>query len=811
MQTKKLLWLPVLLVVAAIGGVILGLRTAADETSGATPDTQLPQGPTSLVPEVPSATDATTVDTPATSSPDPGTSAPSTAAPVAVTVPVTVERTWVRIGTDEGAIPALFALEHQTALLTPDIDGDGDADLVIAGRRGEESVQWLRRTAAGWERYRLEPAELSLEAGGTSFDIDGDGDLDVVFGNDFSGNGVWWWENPSPNFDPEVAWTRRVIKDDGSNKHHDMISADIDGDGTPELIFWNQQRNPPTLWSAAVPADPLVDEQWERVPLATSETELEGLDAGDLDLDGDIDLVAGGTIMYNDGAGGFADVEVISAAFGLGPARIADLIPGGRPEIVFDSGDAVGQLAMVSWDGEAWVTTVLLAESRNGHSLDVADVDGDGDIDILSAELRLTAGDDAAMRLMLNNGDGTFEEQILARGVDNHESKFVDADGDGAIDIVSKPFNTDTPRLDIWLNAPAGTVLDAWTRHVIDANRPERAVFILPGDLDGDGDPDLVTGSWWYKNPGQPELEWIRNPLPQPLRQAAVVADLDGDGDLDIFGTQGEGSEPNSRLAWAQNDGSGNFTTFTNIPNADGDFLQGAVAARFVIERPVQVLLSWHEPDRGVQSLTVPADDPTTTQWTFGVSSQISQDEALSVGDIDGDSDLDVMLGNIWVRNDTIVGTPITLHTPETGTPDRNELVDMDGDGDLDVVVTYEDEVNGRVAWYEQTDDPTAEWPEHPIGSLTMPLSLDVGDIDGDGDIDIVVGEHSIDSPDTMGLFIFENLGNSTSWNRRTVYIGDEHHDGAQLTDIDLDGDLDIVSIGWTHGRVLVYENRSIP
>jgi hypothetical protein len=42
------------------------------------------------------------------------------------------------------------------------------------------------------------------------------------------------------------------------------------------------------------------------------------------------------------------------------------------------------------------------------------------------------------------------------------------------------------------------------------------------------------------------------------------------------------------------------------------------------------------------------------------------------------------------------------------------------------------------------------------------------------------------------------------------VYTGDEHHDGAQVADIDGDGDLDIISIGWSHDRVLLYENKAI-
>jgi hypothetical protein len=106
---------------------------------------------------------------------------------------------------------------------------------------------------------------------------------------------------------------------------------------------------------------------------------------------------------------------------------------------------------------------------------------------------------------------------------------------------------------------------------------------------------------------------------------------------------------------------------------------------------------------------------------------------------------------------------------------------------------------------------PTDVWTENVIATLTGPMSLDVADLDHDGDLDVVVGEHDTNSPATARLLVLENTdGEGGAWAQHVVHVGDEHHDGAQLVDIDGDGDLDIISIGWTHPRVLLYENLGI-
>lgn len=87
--------------------------------------------------------------------------------------------------------------------------------------------------------------------------------------------------------------------------------------------------------------------------------------------------------------------------------------------------------------------------------------------------------------------------------------------------------------------------------------------------------------------------------------------------------------------------------------------------------------------------------------------------------------------------------------------------------------------------------------------------SLDVADLDGDGDLDLVVGEHTNPAEPGMRALVYENTGGG-AWVPHEIHVGDEHHDGMQLVDLDRDGDLDVVSIGWTHRRLVVYENRAM-
>lgn len=356
---------------------------------------------------------------------------------------------WRHLSTVSGELPASGQGDQQTTAVVGDFDGDGVSDFVIAERTKTPSVVWYRRTATGWTVHPLDATPLRIEAGGTTGDLDGDGDLDLVLGGDSSSNQLWWWENPGGDAAAQP-WPRHLLKDDGGRQSHDQMLGDVDGDGKLELAFWNQQAR--KLWLADVPTDPRVS-PWPRQELWSwpQAFKYEGMAAGDMDGDGVQDLVCGGR-WFGCRDGTWRD-HIIDDAYGSSRSAVGDLIEGGWPEVVLNSGDGVGPLNLYTWRDGAWSKQTLVDRVDHGHTLEVADVDGDGHLDIYAAEMASPGSGDACRQwVFFGDGQGAFESQLLSTGVGNHMSRVADLDGDGDLDILGKPYTAGAPRVDIWLN-----------------------------------------------------------------------------------------------------------------------------------------------------------------------------------------------------------------------------------------------------------------------------------------------------------------------------------------------------------------------
>ena len=360
---------------------------------------------------------------------------------------------WLHYSSANGDFPAP-GVGNQAALLVFDIDRDGKDEIVVAGW-GDTSMVWYRHTGLQWERYLLDKRKSHIEAGGAVCDIDGDGDEDILQGGSWATNEIWWWENPYPDFDPEKQWNRHTIKDSGDKQHHDQIFGDFDGDGKAELVFWNQRAG--KLFIADIPENPKEKVAWKFLEVWSWNNNLkfEGLAKADIDLDGIDDIVGGGHWFKH--TGGFQFTANLVDDYGSSRSAAGDLVKGGRPEIVLGSGDETGPLNMYEWLDGRWVKTVLLGTVVHGHTLQIADVDGDGNLDIFTGEMVLWhngSNPGSKSWILYGDGKGNFSKEVLNAAIDtgDHESKLGDVNGDGLPDIVRKPFMKEVPRLDIWIN-----------------------------------------------------------------------------------------------------------------------------------------------------------------------------------------------------------------------------------------------------------------------------------------------------------------------------------------------------------------------
>lgn len=330
----------------------------------------------------------------------------------------------------------------QTALV--DIDRDGDLDF-ITGQTGGD-IRWYEFNNANktWALYLL-GRDSPSDVGGVAMDVDRDGRVDFVTG------GAWYQQPQDATTEP---WPRHVF-DVEPTKVHDIIATDLDGDGRDEVVTLSDQSN---LRSYTIPAGDCtatwpMQEIWTGVHA--------GLSAGDLDGDGDIDLVRSQIWLENQNRGTkwkehkfcgipWANRKEHYFYYLASRSRVADINRDGRLDIVLTENEIPGgRVAWFEAPNDAtqpnWRPHILQAsddEARGPyHSLQLADFDNDGDLDVFAGEMEHLANPPHRWFIWENTqGDGSefVERIVLDKALGTHETQAGDVDGDGDIDLVGK-------------------------------------------------------------------------------------------------------------------------------------------------------------------------------------------------------------------------------------------------------------------------------------------------------------------------------------------------------------------------------------
>ncbi len=350
-----------------------------------------------------------------------------------------------------------------------------------------------------------------------------------------------------------------------------------------------------------------------------------------------------------------------------------------------------------------------------------------------------------------------------------------------------------------------------WTTRII-ATSADSGESVFAIDIDNDDDIDVLSASQnddkiaWYENDGGSPPSWTARTITTSANGAVEVfaIDIDNDDDIDVLSA----SYWDDKIAWYENDGGSppSWTTRTITTSAD--------SARFVYaididnDNDIDVLsasyvdnkIAWYENDGG--------SPPSWTSYTITTSA--SGAEGIFAIDLDEDNDIDVLSASIldgkiaWYENDG--SESFTAHNITTSANGAYSVfaIDLDDDGDLDVLSASA--FDDKIAWYE--NDGSESFTSRTITtSADYASSVYAVDVDLDGDIDVLSASGSDNK-----IAWYENDGGSPpSWTTRTITTSAIWSRSVYAADVDLDGDIDVLSASSSDDKIAWYESNLDP
>lgn len=602
-------------------------------------------------------------------------------------------------------VPLIAGTMDVRAVNATDLDGDGDLDLVLSATF-DKAIRWLENIDGSGVNYIQRDIFVSQAPSATAskisiVDFDGDQRPDIL--------STWGTEDlirlhRNLGGSPAAFDTTDV---GAATAPQIAFGADMDGDTFTDIVSISSEDDSVRFWRNLNTAPPTFAEE-----VVTSAANMgRTLSLADMDGDADLDIVSGSAFdeairwYRNDSDLAvrvvFSERLVAAGVFGAAGASTGVFTPSGRPDIAITDTQqgGVSLYRNLGGDPPPWGAQTLTPGVGFPVRMVNADIDSDGLLDVVVSSFF-----NLSLLLYRNLGGDppTFAQSTLPTPSVSTFFAVVDLDQDGDLDIVA----TDAGDSSAWLVRNDGASPPSFTSEVLFT--PAQSMGIGDaGDVDGDGDPDLVGvrlvgGSqsqvlWWENvsvNPAQPTfVERIAILLTSP--NIVRLADLDNDGDGDIIVGYGGGG-----VCWLESPGLTGGPFIQRVVNSGG----------------------------GVQEIT-------------GVQS-------IDVADLGNDGDLDFATTHFYndgVRLHENLGgpTPQFITHIVTNQPDGGRgvgLADFNGDGQLDLASV--DDTASTINWHENLFHLPADLNDDglvnaaDLASLLVGWGLDQGfgaDLTGDG------------------------------------------------------------------------------
>lgn len=341
----------------------------------------------------------------------------------------------------------------------------------------------------------------------------------------------------------------------------------------------------------------------------------------------------------------------------------------------------------------------------------VDDIDGDGRRDVAATSDVHPNGSNSEVAWYRNTGEKAMWEKTIISSSDPDTDPIFgaagivisDIDGDGRKDAVVVCGNVLEAKGDVyWFKAPEDPASSTWTRFEIETGVADSYFKVYTIDANQDGTPDIVAGgnqgAVLFLNPGNPDQQgsvWTKVALPEGTGSSLYIDDINNDGKIDLINSH-TGLKP---------DYAGNVS-WIDVINENGQIIMNRTM---------------------VDPLLVRAFDVTT----IDVNEDGRKDVAVSVFKV---SEL------YWYEQPADNATPWAKHLI-TNTYSGTDLYtgDIDGDGKADLIVSglFTNKISFFSARWENGE---ALWTEHPVDKfVVLPGDISLDDIDGDGDLDIVL------------------------------------------------------------------------